>query len=571
VSTAELYHPEQADPKNLPQDIGERTLHLVTSIEAVPELPTPEELYAGILETTRLPAIDAPVGDEQIIMDIMSDQSIKLGDQKITLGKNQVYFLNALLLLRDCPRSMKEYKDLGFRHGSRGTKDLTDAARHLIDRMNQISEAEVVSRSGSNSNTRKYIVSPGLVINDRRGEERVKVARPTRESQPKQRHEMELPLALLAPVEVIKFESLDERASILSGIIKRYQSHPRVNELLGYVAKPANPDKKSDTDLDDYAHIALNNRLLTKTEVRQLFIRIERGLATQQRLKGREPEPEEEADLVELTAAYNVLLSSNLKLSVSNALRRLNANDPLLTDLIQEGNVGLASAIKRFDYSRGHELSTYATHWIKQAIARAFARDVRTIRISEFEHNKWISLNREIEFLVEQLQREPTVEELAQTMKLTPLEIKDLIEIGTKNLTSLDAPLTHDSVTTFGDMVACTDEKDQEVRGPTYRPALHVELEAAFQAAGLSYRAKLALSLKYGIYLPEFDEKHFTIDNETVSYEELLDEIHASGNEISNAHVAQIMDMKEESADTLIGKTNARLRRSAKASQILIA
>jgi len=215
----------------------------------------------------------------------------------------------------------------------------------------------------------------------------------------------------------------------------------------------------SSVDADDSVGLYLKEvgrvPLLTADEEVMLAKRIERGRLAREELAGgvddRERTQELRRWIEDGWAAREHLITANSRLVISVAKKYMGRGVPFL-DLIQEGNIGLIRAAKKFDYRRGHKFSTYATWWIRQAVTRAIADQGRTIRVPVHMGDQINKLLRISHQLTQRLGRDPTTEELAAELDVTPKKVENMIQVSRRPL-SLEIPTDEEEDSVLGDFI----------------------------------------------------------------------------------------------------------------------
>jgi len=237
--------------------------------------------------------------------------------------------------------------------------------------------------------------------------------------------------------------------------------------------------------------------LLTAVEEVDLAQRIERGRLAREELAQGNVSPRWRQELQRLIedgwAAREHLITANSRLVISVAKKYMGRGVPFL-DLIQEGNIGLIRAAKKFDYRRGHKFSTYATWWIRQAVTRAIADQGRTIRVPVHMGDQINKLLRVQHQLTQRLGRDPSVEELANALEVTPQKVENMIQVARRPL-SLETPTDDEEDSVLGDFI-----QDDEVPAPDETATYNLLREHLdFVLGGLPPREVRILQLRYGL------------------------------------------------------------------------
>ena len=239
--------------------------------------------------------------------------------------------------------------------------------------------------------------------------------------------------------------------------------------------------------------------LLNAEQEVELAKRIEAGLFAEEKLAEGSLglTPDQRIDLEWIAEdgrrAKNHLLEANLRLVVSLA-KRYTGRGMLFLDLIQEGNLGLIRAVEKFDYTKGYKFSTYATWWIRQAITRAMADQARTIRIPVHMVEVINKLARVQRQMLQDLGREPTPEELAVELDMTPEKVVEVQKYGREPI-SLHTPLGEDGDSEFGDLIEDSEaiQPGEAVSFTLLQEQLHSVLDT------LSEREAGVVSMRFGL------------------------------------------------------------------------
>jgi len=300
------------------------------------------------------------------------------------------------------------------------------------------------------------------------------------------------PERLDAVLQTLADESIEVVDSTDQGEDEEDDSKLRREEELALKASPTNDPVRM--YLKEIGKVAL----LTAEEEVDLAKRIEAGLFAAEKLSiGKKLSDRMRKDLEFITRdgeiAKRKLVEANLRLVVSIA-KRYVGRGMLFLDLIQEGNLGLIRAVEKFDYTKGYKFSTYATWWIRQAITRAIADQARTIRIPVHmveTINKLIRIQRQ---LLQDYGREPTPEEIAREMDLTPDKVREILKVSQEPV-SLETPIGEEEDSHLGDFI-----EDSDAVVPVDAASfilLQEQLDSVLHT--LSDREKKVIQLRFGL------------------------------------------------------------------------
>ncbi len=255
-------------------------------------------------------------------------------------------------------------------------------------------------------------------------------------------------------------------------------------------------------DIDDSISLYLKEigriPLLTAEQEVSLAKRMEAGRNNKRRLSTAKDLSYEERDEISAIvrdgkSAQEHLIKANSRLVVSVAKKYVGRGVPFL-DLIQEGNIGLIRAVNKFDYRRGYKFSTYATWWIRQAVTRAIADQGRTIRVPVHMYEQINRLARVSRQLVQELGRDPTVEEIAGELGVSPKKVERTIKVSQRPL-SLEMPVGEEDDSFLGDFI-----EDSDAPSPTDQASqqlLRDQIDDIF--VSLTPREVRILQLRFGL------------------------------------------------------------------------
>ena len=261
-------------------------------------------------------------------------------------------------------------------------------------------------------------------------------------------------------------------------------------------------DPLAEAEVNDLVRLYFNEAasvpLLNSQEEVDLAKRMERGRIAREKLAERGLNKTKRQELLKVVQegwdARQHLVVANSRLVISIAKKNMNRGLPLI-DLIQEGNIGLMRAAKKFDYKRGFKFSTYATWWIRQAVTRSISNKSRTIRIPAHMGDKIAKLMRTKNLMKQQLKREPNLEELAAHLEIPPSEV-ELITKAAYQPHSLETPIGNEEDSVLGELIE--DETAPSPEDSTTQTLMEEDLARTIDET-LPLREARILRLRFGL------------------------------------------------------------------------
>ncbi|MBI2591909.1 sigma-70 family RNA polymerase sigma factor [Candidatus Saccharibacteria bacterium] len=507
------------------------------------ELTSEGDLYERIIDAERIPTLDIRDGTPiELLVD--DNNTLRFGGETIQLGAHARYIFNALMLLREAPASGGELRQFGFFPGAKQGTALMAFSKEMTSLIEQLNEAvgvEIFKKVGERRNMR-YAVNPNLVLIDNRTDED-KARQVT--DQPKRRgrrpsHERfaaqgkstyKGPAFEGSEEEVERYDDTDRRTLLITELAQRYSNHPLVLEAIGKLNNGAPITVGLDQPYFRYlAEISQYDLLDAADEVR-LFKILEKGINA---YKDQGITPKNEHALIDSVIARQIVYVSNLRLVIDHAKQWgfYSRRGMGLLDFVQEGNIGLADAIDRFDYRLGFKFSTYATWWIRQGIQRSDADKSRLIRIPVHMHDKLIQFSRTVRELTSELDRDPNPWEIAYKFGEPVSEVLKLQHYTQLEPASLNALLEDADKRRSGGGISNTEGIDQ-IADPA-NPMEEAEQEAddaafiehIFSSERLTLKEKYVLSFRLGFEVESLKDTVLDFGDGTVlPYEDILEQM----------------------------------------------
>lgn len=458
-------------------------------------LPQPDprgELYTAIVDKHKIPKTPESVPrDKRIPVEVLDDRTIKIGGACLTLEGHKLFAWNTLLLHPE-PTTGEELRSVGF-DPTAPTAAFSRAVKSLARMLESATGDGLIGilKQGKDS---FYALNPYIVVADSRQLQQEVIGKGTTGSSTSQDSHKK-------PVEEVEFSDIEGEArdAALTDIVKKYKDHPRVWQALAARQIKSTPIRTHVDNTKTLLDYGKQFPLLDALEEQALFKVIEIGLLAYNNTNMLESiSSEDERALINLVISQRILHASNLGL-VAQLASRFDIGMFPKDDLVKYGILGLDKAIARFDFSKGYKFSTYATWWIRHAITAATADEGRTIRIPRNVHTQWRQAKRAISDLSAELEREPTIAELALRLKIKPAKVEEILHVGEPHLPSLDKTVDQEegNDVTLGELLP---DRSADMDRLTDQISAQLEIARLFESPELSDTQKLVLALHHGLY-----------------------------------------------------------------------
>lgn len=452
-------------------------------------VPERVDLYARIIDLPS--ADDMPPDEDTVTAEITGEYRITANERSITLKGNQLFVLNALLVLGPGFHTMREIMELGLQQPNRSlaikSTQIAGAMRAVENKLFLITQQNAIIRADG-----AVGLNPGIFFVDRRGTDN-EPSQNAKDAQEK------------------RDEAVRQREATIRDIHKLFKTdhrihhHTRDYRIKGLGEEPLPTDA---SELTVHFQGSDQYRLLSAYDERVLFGWIDAGLDAHWlgTMLRSFTDPELREAFVKLAAAYDVLVYANTRLVTNIAKPYSDQFHIPLTDLTQEGTIGLMTAVGRFNIKTGNKFSTFATWWIRQSISRYVANTLRIIRAPVHIHEEWRRMIKRRRDLSAELGREASDNEVAAALSVTPerirfLDVAGAPEIDTLNRRRRQRRSANDDANEIevGDTIENTNDplvailKDVD---------LSDEATSLFFGTEMDDRVRIVLALRYGLRFP---------------------------------------------------------------------
>jgi len=529
----------------------------------------PEEHRPDFYERIVVPANDSHMRYD-IPIEVVGDTLVRINSFVVALTGHKLFIFNALMMLRRDQERIRQADVVrrGFHpEGSTGAQKRA-FVRGIQDLMILINAAagEPVIQQHSKRGGSCYSVSPSFgfdeasrAISKKKSFDRLNIEEVTRPGADDE--------------EVIEdAEASARKDRIAEMLIRKYGQHPEVARLVNRYKDPkARPIK---AELQHYSQKAAQYKLLNAQEEVILGQRLRRGFEAVNAMIAENrviPTAEEKELFLKFVAAHQVFCNCNLRLVMNIANRYTYAHSGGMdtSDLITEGNMGLITAVRRFDERKGFKFSTYATWWIRQNITRAIANKVRAIRLPVPIHERAQKMRKFVDEYEQEHEERPTNRQIAEHLDRPEADIELLQRFGRLEMDSLDMPVLEDGKTTRGELTA-DPSLDSDIEYQMDIMSDQVELEGLLRQAKLSPRELVLLGYRYGVEIPAIIEARTELARQGYDLT-LSQEVNATpvgDSDLSYDAIGKMLGLNRAQVKKLEDKTLNKIFQKARAEHI---